>query len=173
MADSQLQCLDEAHVNERVGENHPRYYYSEEQRRAVQVLVAQGEKAHRERLKKEQQRDFLSSRELQALRGGWRAYDDPRDAGGRPLLGPSGKPLSLAYWPERSDTEIPPLDLGWTDRTFYRGVSRLTLFTHPRKEDSAPHVKEVVRDLIQQAQKVGGLLPAVGAAGAREAGARE
>ncbi|XP_066490518.1 protein FAM83F [Tiliqua scincoides] len=153
MAESQLRCLDEAHEEERVGEGHPRFYYSEERRRALQALVAQGEKAYRERLRKEQQRDFLSSRERQALRGGWRAYDDPAE-GGRALLGPAGKPLSLAYWPERSDTEIPPLDLGWTDRTFYRGVSRLALFTHPRKEDGAPHVKQVVRDLIQQAQKI-------------------
>ncbi|CAI5785981.1 Family with sequence similarity 83 member F [Podarcis lilfordi] len=152
MADSQLLCLDDAHVNERVSEHHPRYYYSEEQRRALEVLLAKGEKAYKERLKKDQLRDFLSSRELQALRGGWRAYDAHLE-GGKPVVGPSGKPLSLAYWPERSDTEIPPLDMGWTN-TFYRGVSRLGLYTHPRKEDNAPHVKQVAREMIQQAQKI-------------------
>ncbi|XP_053107981.1 protein FAM83F [Hemicordylus capensis] len=153
MAGSQQLCLEDGHVNEKVSDSQPRFYYSEEQRRAVEVLVAQGEKGYKERLKKEQLRDFLSSRERQALRGGWRAYEAHLE-GGKPLLGPSGKPLSLAYWPERSDTEIPPLDLGWTNHTFYRGVSRLALFTHPRKEDHAPHVKEVVREMIQQARKI-------------------
>ncbi|XP_061495183.1 protein FAM83F [Rhineura floridana] len=153
MADSQLLCLDDAHVNERVSEHHPRYYYSEEQRRAVEALVLQGEKAYKESLKKDQLRDFLSSRELQALRGGWRAYDAHLD-GGKRLIGPSGKPLSLAYWPARSDTEISPLDLGWTNNIFYRGVTRLGLYTHPRKEDKAPHVKQVAREMIQQAQKI-------------------
>lgn len=154
MADSQLLCLDDAHVNEWLAETHPRYYYSEPQRRALQALVGKGEKAYKEQLKKEKLRDFLSSRELRALRSSWRSYDAHLE-GGKPLLGPSGKPLSMAYWPERSDTEIPPLDLGWTHNTFYRGLSRLALFTHPRKEEHAPHVKEVAREMIQQAHKVG------------------
>ncbi|XP_072856231.2 protein FAM83F [Pogona vitticeps] len=153
MAESQLVCLDNTYVSERVSEHHPRYYYSEEQRQALEVLTAKGEKAYKERLKKEQLRDFLSSRELQALKGGWSAYDAHLD-GGKTLTGPSGKPLSLAYWPECSDTEIPPLDMGWTHNTFYRGVTRLALFTQPRKEDNAPHVKQVAREMIQQAQKI-------------------
>lgn len=146
--------LDESHVNEKVTEAQARFYYSEEQRRALEALVTRGEAAYREALRKEQLRDFLSSRELQALRGGWRGYDDPRE-GGKVARGPGGETLSLAYWPECSDTEVPPLDLGWTDKTFYRGISRVALFTHPRKEEGAPHLKEVVREMIQQAQKVG------------------
>ena len=50
---------------------------------------------------------------------------------------------------------MPPLDLGWTDAGFYRGVSRVTLFTHPPKDEKAPHLKQLVRQMIQQAQKVG------------------
>lgn len=154
MAASQLLCLDDTHVNEWLVEGHPRYYYSEPQRRALEALVGKGEKAYKEQLKKEKLRDFLSTRELQALRGSWGSYEMHLD-GGQPLTGASGKPLSLAYWPERSDTEIPPLDLGWTHNTFYRGLNRLALFTHPRKEEQAPHVKEVAREMIQQAHKVG------------------
>lgn len=154
MAESQVVLLDDAHVNEKVTEAQARFYYSEEQRRALEVLVTRGEGAYKENLRKEQLRDFLSSRELQALRGGWRGYDDPRDSG-KVLRGPGGEALSLAYWPDCSDTEVPPLDLGWTDKTFYRGISRVALFTHPRKEENTPHLKEVVRDMIQQAQKVG------------------
>ncbi|KAM6091880.1 protein FAM83F isoform 2-T2 [Theristicus caerulescens] len=153
MAESQVLLLDESHVNEKVTEAQARFYYSEEQRRALEALVTRGEEAYREALRKEQLRDFLSSRELQALRGGWRGYDDPRE-GGKVVRGPGGKTLSLAYWPECSDTEVPPLDLGWTDKTFYRGISRVALFTHPRKEESVPHLKEVVREMIQQAQKI-------------------
>uniref|UniRef100_A0A8B9DW46 Scaffolding anchor of CK1 domain-containing protein n=1 Tax=Anser cygnoides TaxID=8845 RepID=A0A8B9DW46_ANSCY len=163
MAESQVVLLDDSHVNEKVTEAQARFYYSEEQRRALEVLVTRGEAAYRENLRKEQLRDFLSSRELQALRGGWRGYDDPRDSG-KVLRGPGGEALSLAYWPECSDTEVPPLDLGWTDKTFYRGISRVALFTHPRKEENAPHVKEVVREMIQQAQKVGTGRPSTPAA---------
>ncbi|XP_068858858.1 protein FAM83F isoform X2 [Aphelocoma coerulescens] len=152
MAESQVLLLDELHVNEKVTETQARFYYSEEQRRALEALVTRGEAAYREALRKEQLRDFLSGRELQDLRGGWRGYDDPRE-GGKVARGPGGETLSLAYWPECSDTEVPPLDLGWTDKTFYRGISRVSLFTHPRKEESAPHLKEVVREMIQQAQK--------------------
>lgn len=153
MAESQVLLLDELHVNEKVTETQARFYYSEEQRRALEALVTRGEAAYREALRKEQLRDFLSGRELQDLRGGWRGYDDPRE-GGKVARGLGGETLSLAYWPECSDTEVPPLDLGWTDKTFYRGISRVSLFTHPRKEESAPHLKEVVREMIQQAQKV-------------------
>ncbi|NXE53615.1 FA83F protein, partial [Casuarius casuarius] len=153
MAESQVILLDDSHVNEKVMEAQARFYYSEEQRRALEALVTRGEAAYREKLKKEQLRDFLSSRELQALRASWQGYDDPQE-GGKAVRGPGGKTLSLTYWPECSDTEVPPLDLGWTDKTFYRGISRVVLFTHPRKEESAPHLKEVVREMIQQAQKI-------------------
>uniref|UniRef100_A0A8C8REF1 Family with sequence similarity 83 member F n=1 Tax=Pelusios castaneus TaxID=367368 RepID=A0A8C8REF1_9SAUR len=150
MADSQLLCLDERHVNEKVTEAQARFYYSEEQRQGLEVLVAKGEPDYRQWLKKEQLRDFLSSRERRALRDGWCGYEAHQE-GGR---GEGGGAVSLAYWPECSDTEVPPLDLGWTDKNFYRGISRVGLFTHPRKEENAPHLKEVVREMIQKAQKI-------------------
>lgn len=150
MADSQLICLDDTHVNETVTEAQARFYYSEEQRRALEALVAQGEPAYRERLRQGQLRDFLSSRELRALPAGWRGYDAHLEGGGA-----GGEGVSLAYWPECSDTEVPPLDLGWTDKNFYRGISRVSLFTHPWKEENAPHLKQIIREMIQQAQRVG------------------
>nr|XP_004610773.1 unnamed protein product [Sorex araneus] len=86
-------------------------------------------------------------------------YEDaapPAKAKAKGKAAPGARPAaeSLAYWPDRSDTEVPPLDLGWTDAGFYRGVSRVTLFTHPPKEEKAPHLKQVARQMIQQAQKV-------------------
>ncbi|XP_015981959.1 protein FAM83F [Rousettus aegyptiacus] len=163
MAESQLSCLDEAHVNERVSEAQAAFYYCERRRLALEALLGGGEQAYREGVKKERLRDFLSSQERQALRTAWSPYEDPAPAPSRgkskakakaPPEAPAEPNGSLAYWPDRSDTEVPPLDLGWTDTGFFRGVSRVTLFTHPPKEEKAPHLKQVVRQMIQQAQKV-------------------
>ncbi|XP_037016370.2 protein FAM83F [Artibeus jamaicensis] len=168
MAESQLSCLDETHVNERVTEAQAAFYYCERRRAALEALLGGGEQAYRERVKKERLRDFLSSQERQALRASWSPYEDPAPAAGPTNRGKSKAKAkakappqaaaepgeSLAYWPDRSDTEVPPLDLGWTDTGFYRGVSRVSLFTHPPKEEKAPHLKQVVRQMIQQAQKV-------------------
>ncbi|XP_051045367.1 protein FAM83F [Phodopus roborovskii] len=156
MAESQLSCLDEAHVNERVTEAQAAFYYCERRRAALETLLGGGEQAYHERVKKERLRDFLSSQERQALRAAWSPYEEAvSNAGGKAKAKAPAEPgESLAYWPERSDTEVPPLDLGWTESGFYRGVSRVTLFTHPPKEEKAPHLKQVVRQMIQQAQKV-------------------
>ncbi|XP_047599105.1 protein FAM83F [Lutra lutra] len=165
MAESQLSCLDEAHVNERVTEAQAAFYYCERRRAALEALLAGGERAYRELVQKEQLRDFLSSREQQALRAAWSPYEDAAAAAARgkskakakaraQAQAPTEPCESLAYWPDRSDTEVPPLDLGWTDQGVYRGVSRITLYTHPPKEEKAPHLKQVVRQMIQQAQKV-------------------
>ncbi|XP_047407727.1 protein FAM83F [Sciurus carolinensis] len=161
MAESQLSCLDEAHVNQRVTEAQAAFYYCERRRAALEALLGGGEQAYRERLQKERLRDFLSSQERQVLCTAWSPYEDATAAA--PAVRGKSKSKakvpaepceSLAYWPDRSDTEVPPLDLGWTDAGFYRGVSRVTLFTHPPKEEKAPHLKQVVRQMIQQAQKV-------------------
>ncbi|XP_038198889.1 protein FAM83F [Arvicola amphibius] len=156
MAESQLSCLDEAHVNEKVTEAQAAFYYCERRRAALEALLGGGEQAYRERVKKERLRDFLSSRERQALRASWSPYEEAVSKAGSKAKSkaPAEPSESLAYWPDRSDTEVPPLDLGWTDSSFYRGVSRVTLFTHPPKEEKAPHLKQVVRQMIQQAQKV-------------------
>ncbi|XP_006865230.1 PREDICTED: protein FAM83F [Chrysochloris asiatica] len=164
MAESQLMCLDEAHVNEKVTEAHAAFYYCERQRAALEALLGGGEQAYGERVKKEQLRDFLSGPERQALRAAWSPYEDAAPAAASrgkakakaqaPAQAHAEPAESLAYWPDRSDTEVPPLDLGWTNTGAYRGVSRLLLFTHPPKEEKAPHLKQVVRQMVQEAQKV-------------------
>ncbi|XP_032972097.1 protein FAM83F isoform X2 [Rhinolophus ferrumequinum] len=165
MAESQLSCLDEAHVNQRVTEAQAIFYYCERRRAALEALLGDGEKAYCERIKKEQLRDFLSSPERQALRAALTPYEDPAPptsrgkskskAKAKALPQDQAEPSeSLAYWPDRSDTEVPPLDLGWADAGFYRGLSCVTFFTHPPMEEKAPHLKQVVRQMIQEAQKV-------------------
>ncbi|XP_030064191.1 protein FAM83F [Microcaecilia unicolor] len=158
MAESQLRCLDWVGVGERVPEEQAGFYYSEEQRQALRVLVSQGEQAYKEQVRKEPLRDFLSSRELQELRASWQQYGAPSpwkatgkgDSGGQDQ---ETAAESLEYWPQLSDTEIPPLDLGWPESGFYRGMSRVLVYTHPAKEN-APHIKAVIRGIIQEAQKV-------------------
>uniref|UniRef100_H3AS68 Family with sequence similarity 83 member F n=1 Tax=Latimeria chalumnae TaxID=7897 RepID=H3AS68_LATCH len=155
MAESQLHCLEDDHINERITNSKPEFYYSEEQRLAIQDLVEKGEEAFRERTKQEKIKEFLSSKESKRLRKNCQRYEVyEREEGA-----PEGKGEeqqaegSLTYWPEQSDTEVPVLDIGWPDTGFYKGVTRITVHTHPPK-DNGPHIKEVVRKMIQQAQKI-------------------
>ncbi|XP_074083083.1 protein FAM83F [Macrotis lagotis] len=158
MAESQLGCLDEAHVNERLTEAQAAFHYCERRRAALEALLAAGERAYLQRLARERLRGFLAGPEREALRAAWRPYRAPEPARRRPQAraAAAAEPpaASLAYWPDRSDTEVPPLDLGWADAGRSRGAGRLALFTHPPKEEAAPRLKEVVRTMIQQAQKV-------------------
>lgn len=176
MAFSQVQCLDDNHVNWRSSESKPEFFYSEEQRLALEALVARGRDAFYEVLKRENIRDFLSELELSRIVEAIEVYDpgseDPRVSGRRPELQDNGgadasedtsaaggppataEPLpSLEYWPQKSDRSIPQLDLGWPDTIAYRGVTRASVYMQP-PIDGQPHIKEVVRKMISQAQKV-------------------
>ncbi|XP_012516119.1 PREDICTED: protein FAM83G [Propithecus coquereli] len=175
MAFSQVQCLDDNHVNWRSSESKPEFFYSEEQRLALEALVARGRDAFYEVLKRENIRDFLSELELRRILETIEVYDpgseDPRGVGpcqgpvdlavgdGEEASGAGGAPteakplLSLEYWPQKSDRSIPQLDLGWPDTIAYRGVTRASVYMQPPIDGQA-HIKEVVRKMISQAQKV-------------------
>uniref|UniRef100_A0A673VMP1 Family with sequence similarity 83 member G n=1 Tax=Suricata suricatta TaxID=37032 RepID=A0A673VMP1_SURSU len=174
MAFSQVQCLDDNHVNWRSSESKPEFFYSEEQRLALEALVAHGRDAFYEVLKRENIRDFLSELELKRILETIEVYDpgseDPRGAewpretpengvgdseeASRATGTPTGaEPLpSLEYWPQKSDRSIPQLDLGWPDTIAYRGVTRASVYMQP-PIDGQTHIKEVVRKMISQAQK--------------------
>ncbi|XP_069509032.1 protein FAM83F [Ambystoma mexicanum] len=153
MAQSQIECLDDGHVNERLTDAKAEFYYSEEQRTALEALAGQGLPAYQEFVKNAKLANFLSSLELQQLHSAWKRYEDEAAAGGAKVAGRGAPPVSLAYWPDKSDTEIPPLDLGWPQSGSYRGLNRYLVYTHPPKEN-APHIKAVIRQMVQQAQKV-------------------
>uniref|UniRef100_A0A8D2Q8Z3 Family with sequence similarity 83 member G n=1 Tax=Varanus komodoensis TaxID=61221 RepID=A0A8D2Q8Z3_VARKO len=161
MAFSQVQCLDDNHVNWRSSESKPEFFYSEGQRLALEALVSRGPEAFYEVLKKENIRDFLSGLELQKVLDSLETYDPgsefiPRGDGPLDLNSPGSEPgpvPSSDYWPERSDRSIPQLDLGWPETVAYRGVTRATVYMQP-PIDYQPHIKEVVRKMIFQAQKV-------------------
>ncbi|XP_064317498.1 protein FAM83G [Phalacrocorax carbo] len=166
MAFSQVQCLDDSHVNWRSSESKPEFFYSEEQRLALEALASHGPDAFYEVLKKENIRDFLSELELKKILDTLETYDpgseyiprhgssagesegDHNSQGDEQDVAPS-----LEYWPQRSDRSIPQLDLGWPETIAYRGVTRATVYMQPPIEGQA-HIKEVVRKMICQAQKV-------------------
>uniref|UniRef100_A0AAQ5Z5D6 Scaffolding anchor of CK1 domain-containing protein n=1 Tax=Amphiprion ocellaris TaxID=80972 RepID=A0AAQ5Z5D6_AMPOC len=152
MALSQIQCLDDNHVNPRTHESKPEFFYCEDQRLALEALLRDGREAFVKYLEARGLRGFLSDPELEVLARTVEPYDPGCE------LFPEGEedeptPLSLHYWPEMSDTSIPHMDLGWPDSDGYRGVTRTTVYTQPPMEGQA-HIKEVVRKMIAQAQKV-------------------
>lgn len=152
MAESQLDCLDDNHINERIPDSRAEFYYSEQQRLAIDELIENGEQAFKDKVKKEKMKEFLSAKELKMLRKHWCKYDITGREGGE-SEGKDHEGDESLYWPVMSDVAIPTLDLGWPIGGYYKGVTRVTVYTHPPKEN-APHIKAVVRKLIQEAQKV-------------------
>ncbi|XP_056622819.1 protein FAM83G isoform X2 [Triplophysa dalaica] len=154
MALSQLQCLDDNHVNWRTNESKPEFFYSEDQRLALEAYITKGRDAFDSYVKERELRPFLSEPELEHLR---RIIEDYKPGSEHQKTDGTtdGEDLavSLQYWPDRSDTSIPNLDLGWPDCNSYRGVTRANVYTHPPSDGHA-HIKEVVRKAIAQAQKM-------------------
>lgn len=170
MALSQVQCLDDHHVNWRVSESKPEFFYSEEQRVAVETLISHGPDAFKDYILKSGLREFLSETELERIVQKAEPYRPGHEHTQRPgtpgTPGPgnitpgSGEDLgdgevSLQYWPDRSEASVAELDLGWPEAYSYRGVTRVTVHTQPPVEGHT-HIKEVVRKSVAAAQKVGG-----------------
>ncbi|XP_072240871.1 protein FAM83G isoform X2 [Leuresthes tenuis] len=165
MALSQIQCLDDHHVNWRVSENKPEFFYSEDQRLALEVLVTEGSDAFRDYLRENGVREFLSEPELErivhaaeAYRPGFEHHQKPETPGPGNITPGAGEEaedgeVSLEYWPDRSEASVAVLDLGWPESISYRGVTRVTVYTQPPSEGHT-HIKEVVRKSIASAQKV-------------------
>lgn len=167
MALSQIQCLDDHHVNWRVSESKPEFFYSEDQRVAVETLISKGRDAFKEYIIKSGVREFLSEPELERIaqkaepyRPGHEHTQRPETPGAGNITPGSGEELgdgdvSLQYWPDRSEASVAELDLGWPEAISYRGVTRVTVYTQPPVEGHT-HIKEVVRKSIATAQKVRG-----------------
>ncbi|KAJ8263903.1 hypothetical protein GJAV_G00142900 [Gymnothorax javanicus] len=156
MAESQTMCMDDGHVNEKITESNPEFYYSEGQRAALEELLRNGDGAFKDRLKADEMKDFLSAREIKTIRNTFLEFntdceDDPQPVQGQNSKVDSG--IHSTYWPQLSDVEVPPLDNGWPDTSVYKGVTRVTVHTNPPKENG-PRIKQEVRKLIQQSTKV-------------------
>ncbi|XP_026158312.1 protein FAM83G isoform X2 [Mastacembelus armatus] len=165
MALSQIQCLDDHHVNWRVSESKPEFFYSEDQRLALEALVNDGREAFTHYIRGSGLREFLSEPELEriahsaeAYRPGHEHHQKPETPGpGNITPGSVEEPgdgdVSLQYWPDRSEASVAELDLGWPEAISYRGVTRVSVYTQPPTEGQT-HIKEVVRKSIASAQKV-------------------
>lgn len=161
MAESQLTVMEDGRIGVKVPETKPEFYYSEEQRTAVELLLKEGDGAFKTRLKEDNTKDFLSAREVKLLTNTFRPYDSGDDSkastsgseqGATGTDADSG--VHSTYWPQMSDTEVPTLDIGWPGSSgVYKGVTRVSVYTHPPKEQG-PHIKAVVRRLIQESHKV-------------------
>ncbi|XP_032419939.1 protein FAM83F [Xiphophorus hellerii] len=160
MAESQLMCMEDGHIGVKVPESKPEFYYSEEQRAAIEELLKNGDGAFKTRLKEDNAKDFLSAREVKVLVSTFKQYDSNDTSSSSSQTAEQGvagtdadSGVHSTYWPLMSDTEVPSLDIGWPSGGFFKGVTRVAVHTHPPK-DNGPHIKEVVRRLIQEASKV-------------------
>ncbi|XP_051899295.1 protein FAM83F-like isoform X2 [Pristis pectinata] len=151
MADSQLMCLDDNHINISINDKNPQFFYCESQRLALEELLESKAVDFNKIIKKQGLKEFLSSKEVKKISKNWDKYKVEKTDS------PQGKAAesddSLTYWPEQSDIPIPELDLGWTEHVAYRGITRATIYMQPPR-NSEPFIKEVVRKLIQEARKV-------------------
>ncbi|XP_059809564.1 protein FAM83F-like [Hypanus sabinus] len=151
MADSQLICLDDNHVNVSINDKNPQFFYCESQRLALGELLESRAADFSKIIKKKGMKEFLSFKEVKKISKNWEKYNvDKTDS-------PQGKGTegdgSLTYWPEKSDIPIPELDLGWTEYVAYRGITRAIVYMHPPKNNE-PFIKEIVRKMIQESSKV-------------------
>ncbi|XP_074543232.1 protein FAM83G-like [Halichoeres trimaculatus] len=172
MALSQIQCLDDHHVNWRVSESKPEFFYSEDQRLALEALITKGRDAFMDYIHENNVREFLSETELERISRTVELYRPGHEHHLKPeVLSPgcttpgqgnitpgSGEEggdgeVSLQYWPDRSEASVAELDLGWPEAISYRGVTRVTVYTQP-PTGAHTHIKEVVRKSIASAQKV-------------------
>ncbi|XP_063061382.1 protein FAM83F [Engraulis encrasicolus] len=160
MAESQLECMEDGQIKAAIPESRPEFVYSEEERVALELLLKEGDGAFKMLLKTDDKKDFLSAREVKWLRETVKEYplneeDDsiPPETENKERRGSDSPSLRSTYWPQLSDTEVPALDIGWPSGGFFKGVTRVQMFAHPPKPNE-PHIKEVVRKLIQGAHKV-------------------
>ncbi|XP_017337570.1 protein FAM83F [Ictalurus punctatus] len=155
MAESQLECMEDGRIGENIPESRPEFYYSETQRVALEELLKNGDGAFKTCLDKDNAKNFLSASEIKVIHSTVETYSTPDDSGAATARKHADDSTSLrsTYWPEMSDTEVPLLDIGWPNSGFFKGVTRGMVYTHPPK-DNGPHIKEVVRRLIQEAHKV-------------------
>uniref|UniRef100_A0A1A8AMX8 Family with sequence similarity 83, member F n=1 Tax=Nothobranchius furzeri TaxID=105023 RepID=A0A1A8AMX8_NOTFU len=153
MAESQLMCMEDGHIGARIPESNPEFYYSEEQRAAVEELLKNGDGAYKTRLKDDNITDFLSAREVKLLVNTFKHYDMCHESSGggqtsacrsegqqeasRPE-GDSG--VHSTYWPQMSDTEVPQLEIGWLNR-------------RSRRADAQDHPHVQLKDLMDAASR--------------------
>ncbi|KAM9800798.1 protein FAM83D [Syngnathus typhle] len=135
--------------------------YIERHRLALEELLTGGVENFLGFLKKESIANFLSDEEIQWV--GDAAVAPQRvsvlgedQALQGQTLSSSVDCLSVTYFPEMSDVEPPPLEIGWPAFTAgsYRGVTRAVAHFQPSYGDSIYACKEAARKMISSAREV-------------------
>lgn len=133
----------------------PGFLYSEGQRLALEALLSKGAAAFEACVQREGLRPFLSGEELRSLAAAAEDWTASKQRPDRAAEGATdGDSGSLTYWPGRSEELVPTLRLGWPEDPAWKGITRAQLFTQPPDEGHPP-LKELVRQEIQAARKVG------------------
>ncbi|XP_057702197.1 protein FAM83D [Corythoichthys intestinalis] len=135
--------------------------YNEGHRLALEELLSRGVDNFLAFLRKESIANFLSDDEIQRIRA---AVVAPRcvsflgedQVPPEQSLGSSVDCSSVTYFPEVSDVEPPPLEIGWPAFTAgsYRGVTRAVAHFQPSYGENIYACKEVARKMISSAREV-------------------
>lgn len=136
--------------------------YSEEQRLALEELVAGGPDAFTAFLRRERLSRFLNPDEVRTiLRSAERPGEEGAAAGAEDSFGSSHDCSSGTYFPEQSDLEPPLLELGWPAfyQGAYRGATRVEAHFQPRGVGAGgPYgCKDALRQQLRLAREVSGL----------------
>ncbi|XP_077581843.1 protein FAM83D [Stigmatopora nigra] len=155
------QCLDDSLLRSKPTLlcNNPQEVYNEGHRLALEELLSGGVDNFLAFLKKESIPNFLSDDEIQRIRA---AAVAPRcvsfvgEDQAVPELGSSVDCSSVTYFPELSDVEPPPLEIGWPAFTAgsYRGVTRAVAHFQPSFGENIYACKDAARKMISSAKEV-------------------
>ncbi|XP_028854577.1 protein FAM83E [Denticeps clupeoides] len=154
MTNSQEQSLNEHVVFVPVPESSPEFYYCEAERCALESLLSEGPSAFYGHFSTEHP-PFLSPEEVSQL-SSWTEdcrSGDHAEVPGDEDAEPGSSSLSDCYFPTFSDTPVPPLELGWPEKSSWVSVGQANVYTNPPVEQ-APHIREVVRRLLQGAKQL-------------------
>lgn len=159
MAASQLAALEEweSGTGTPLSQASPGSLYSEGQRLALEALLSKGAEAFEACVQREGLRPFLSGDELRGLAAAaedWTAAKQEPGGAAEGVTTADGGSGSLTYWPGQSEEPVPTLQLGWPEDSTWKGITRAQLYTQPPGEGHPP-LKELVRQEIQAARKVG------------------
>lgn len=150
MSKSQGQSLNEDMEFLLVNESNPEFLHSEAERSALESLLKDGPGAFYTKLSSHQIEPFLSPEEVNQV-SSW--VEDHRVE-----VVENGdirsETSSDQYFPVLSDTPAPCLELGWPTKDRWDGVERAMVYSNPPVEQ-APHIREVIRRLLQGATMVG------------------
>ncbi|XP_035243195.1 uncharacterized protein fam83e [Anguilla anguilla] len=151
MSNSQEQSLNEDVAFAPVQETSPEFLHCERERRALECLLTEGPAAFHSKLEQERLGSFLAPEEVAQIRGWAQDYRCGQASPGDEEEAPGGERLPSSYCPERTDTPLPSLQLGWPERHCWPNTGSTLVYTNPPVPGS-PAIREVLRRMIQGAQ---------------------